>query len=229
MAFDSLLTRAACDGIDRVPLAQLATVAKVAAVMRIIAGEFRGRRLLPPDTDATRPVTDRVKQSLFDILMPRLPEARVYDCFAGTGSMGLESLSRGAVKATFFEVDRSAVTRLRKNIDTLAVADRSTVVSSDLFRWFGGSPPLPESERIDVIFLDPPYRFLRERPDDLRKLVAAMTASHLRADGVIVFRHDAADRLDFPGLRAADERHYGGMSLEFLTAEPHDNPELAGD
>src|SRR5687768_6336297 len=84
--------------------------------MRIIAGEFRGRRLLPPEgTDVTLPITDRVKQSLFDILAPRIEGARVYDLFAGTGSMGLECLSRGAAHATFFEADRSAVQRLQKN------------------------------------------------------------------------------------------------------------------
>jgi len=70
--------------------------------MRIIAGEHRGRKLLPPEGDVTRPITDRVKQSLFDILAPRIEGARVYDCFAGTGSMGLECLSRGSSHATFF-------------------------------------------------------------------------------------------------------------------------------
>ncbi|HEX2971347.1 MAG TPA: RsmD family RNA methyltransferase, partial [Tepidisphaeraceae bacterium] len=91
--------------------------------MRIIAGEFRGRKLLSPEGDTTRPITDRVKQSLFDILTPLLPEAVVYDCFSGTGSMGLEALSRGAAQATFFEADRSALARLRQNIDALKVAD----------------------------------------------------------------------------------------------------------
>src|SRR3954465_11870306 len=99
--------------------------------MRIIAGEFRGRRLLPPEGLTTRPITDRVKQSLFDILTPLLPDARVYDCFAGTGSMGLECLSRGAAEAVFFEADRSAVARLRKNIAALGVEGRSQIVPSD--------------------------------------------------------------------------------------------------
>src|SRR6476469_1469020 len=99
--------------------------------MRIIAGEFRGRRLLAPEGDATRPITDRVKQSLFDILSPRIEGATVYDCFAGTGSMGLECLSRGASHATFFEADRSAVQRLRKNISTIAVGDRADVIAGD--------------------------------------------------------------------------------------------------
>src|SRR3954467_9617059 len=104
--------------------------------MRIIAGEFRGRRLLPPEGDVTRPSTDRVKQSLFDILAPLLPGARVYDCFAGTGSMGLESLSRGAAHATFFEQHRPALARLRRNITTLGEEAAATVVAQDLFKWF---------------------------------------------------------------------------------------------
>lgn len=186
--------------------------------MRIIAGEFKGRRLLAPETEATRPVTDRVKQSLFDILAPLLPAARVYDCFAGTGSMGLESLSRGAVHATFFESDKSAAARLRRNVEALGVGRQSGVVTTNLFGWFDGSPAPPPDARADVIFLDPPYKFLRDRPDDLRRLAGNMTTRHLQPDGVVVFRHDKADTLALPGLRVADERAYGGMTLEFLRA-----------
>src|SRR5262245_17392008 len=144
--------------------------------MRIIAGEFRSRKLLAPATDATRPVTDRVKQSLFDILAPHLEGALVYDCFAGTGSMGLECLSRGASHTTFFEADRSAAALLRKNIAALRVQHRSTVIDRDLFQWFDA----PASrEKVDVVFLDPPYRFLSERPADLRKLASRLAADHL--------------------------------------------------
>src|SRR4051812_35820357 len=139
--------------------------------MRIIAGEFRGRKLLPPAGDATRPITDRVKQSLFDILSPRIEGAHVYDCFAGTGSMGLECLSRGAQQATFFEIDRSALGLLKKNISSLGVGDRSRIVPADLFKWFASPPP---SRKVDLIFLDPPYRFLGERPEELQKLAKHM-------------------------------------------------------
>ena len=184
--------------------------------MRIIAGEHRGRRLLAPESDATRPITDRVKQSLFDILSPRLPDSRVYDCFAGTGSMGLECLSRGATHATFFEADRSAAGRLRRNIEAMGVSQQSIVVTQDLFRWFEMDAAPPIDRRADIIFLDPPYRFLNERADDLRRLASAMADRHLRADGVIVFRHDAADKLELPALTVADVRTYGGMTLEFL-------------
>jgi 16S rRNA (guanine966-N2)-methyltransferase len=180
--------------------------------MRIIAGEFRGRKLLGPETEITRPVTDRVKQSLFDILSPNLPDAVVYDCFAGTGSMGLECLSRGARQVTFFEADRSAATRLRKNIDTVAAADRATVIGGDLFKWFNSH----NRGNADLIFLDPPYRFLTDQPESLQKL-ATQFQGHLNPAGVVVFRHDIGDSLALPPLQINDLRTYGSMALEFLS------------
>src|SRR3954469_11129678 len=112
--------------------------------MRIIAGQFRSRVILPPeDAQTTRPITDRVKQSLFDILTPLLEGTIVYDVFAGTGSMGLESLSRGAAHATFFEADRSALQRLKKNIASLGVEKSATVIPGDLFKHFRHAPPPP--------------------------------------------------------------------------------------
>src|SRR5688500_4792426 len=163
--------------------------------MRIIAGEFRGRRLLPPEGDVTRPITDRVKQSLFDILAPVIPDAIVYDCFAGTGSMGLECLSRGAAVAMFFEADRSAAKRLEKNIATLDVGERSRVLQGDLFGRFAARGDAGQSAGADLIFLAPPYRFLRERPVDLRRLATVFVTAHLKPDGTVIFRHDALDQL----------------------------------
>jgi 16S rRNA (guanine966-N2)-methyltransferase len=182
--------------------------------MRIIAGEFRGRKLIAPATDATRPVTDRVKQSLFDIINPLIENARVYDCFAGTGSMGLECLSRGAAHVTFFEADRSAVTGLRGNIATLQLAGRTRIVSSDLFRWFKDAQE--PAEKPNLIFLDPPYRFLRERPDDLRQLAMAFATRHMNAETTVIFRHDTGDSLPLPPLVQADVREYGSMIVELL-------------
>ncbi len=181
--------------------------------MRIIAGEFRGRNLLPPLGQATRPITDRVKQSLFDIVTPLLDGASVYDCFAGTGSLGLECLSRGAAHATFFESDRSAIALLRRNIQALNVESRSTVVGTDLFRWF------EENQRqrpLDLIFLDPPYRFLREKSGDLQQLAEHMVNRHLAPAGTIVFRHDIADELPLRAAAVFDRREYGGMVIDFL-------------
>ena len=187
--------------------------------MRIIAGEFRGRKLLPPEgTDVTRPITDRVKQSLFDILAPMLPGSRVFDCFAGTGSLGLECVSRGAEVVYLFERDRSAAGRLKRNIQTLGVKN-ALVLEGDVFRLVGtlvereGASP----RNVDMVFLDPPYRFVRERPDKIIGLARQLVTSFLAPDGVVVFRHDAADALELPRLHRYDSRTYGGMMLEFLT------------
>jgi 16S rRNA (guanine966-N2)-methyltransferase len=183
--------------------------------MRIIAGEFRSRNLLPPEGSATRPITDRVKQSVFDTLSPWLENAVVYDLFAGTGSLGLESLSRGAESATFFESDPSAVDRLQKNIANLAVQSRSKIVRADLFGWFARTPE--PTRRADVIFLDPPYVFVTNRPNDLTTLAAHITTEHLSPKGLVVFRHAAGDTLDLTPLRPLDIRDYGSMRVQFLT------------
>src|SRR5207249_3255867 len=144
--------------------------------MRIIAGEFRGRKLLPPEGDATRPITDRVKQSLFDIIAPQIEDARVYDLFAGTGSMGLECLSRGAAHANFFESDRSAIERLKKNIAALKLESRTQIIPGDVFKWFCSNAP---ANKAKLIFLDPPYRFLKEQPAKLRQLAHKIATNYL--------------------------------------------------
>ena len=196
------------------PVSGAVAAATPTSTMRIIAGEFRGRKLLPPEGDATRPITDRVKQSLFDILAPHLEGARVYDLFAGTGSMGLECLSRGAGYAAFFEADKSALERLKKNITTLKLESRSQVIPGDVFKWFSNTT---NPERANLIFLDPPYRFLKDHPEKLRKLAETITRNHLAPQGLVIFRHDAQDELELPALKTIDRREYGAMMLEFLT------------
>jgi 16S rRNA (guanine966-N2)-methyltransferase len=181
--------------------------------MRIIAGEFRGRKLLPPDTAATRPITDRAKQSLFDILAPRIDGSLVYDCFAGTGSMGLESLSRGSRFATFFESDRSALKRLHENLHTLNLENRAKVIPGDILKW-AALAPLP-TEPIDLIFLDPPYLMTAQNPGSISSLTTQL-AAHLAPTGILIFRHDAANDVALPTLRRYDKRDFGDMRIEFL-------------
>jgi 16S rRNA (guanine966-N2)-methyltransferase len=199
--------------------------------MRIIAGEFRGRQLISPQGETTRPITDRAKQSLFDVLSPLIEGAMVYDCFAGTGSMGLECLSRGAKSATFFEIDRSALAKLTQNISTLQVKDRSRVVPGDLFRWFDLSVRRPDSTNAsgaDIVFLDPPYRFLQQHSDEILQLALNLTHAHLRPQAIVVFRHDAKDKLELPNLKQVDARNYGEMAIELLQPDgkpPAQEPE----
>ncbi len=182
--------------------------------MRIIAGELRGRKILPPDSMVTRPITDRAKQSLFDVLAPRIEGALVYDCFAGTGSLGLESLSRGCRFATFFESDRSAISLLRQNLHALNLENRAQVIAEDIFLWAADAPSC--AEPIDLIFLDPPYGMTREKPDSISTLASFLVGKHLSPSGIVVFRHEVADNVELPGLRRYDVRDYGGMRIELL-------------
>src|ERR1044071_3842661 len=121
--------------------------------MRIIAGEFRSRRVLtPPDDSTTRPIPDRVKVSLFGLLRGHCEGANVFDGFAGTGAIGLEAISRGAARCVFVEKDRDAAAMLRQNIDSLGAAERSELIIGDAL----GPGALARVPRpLTLAFLDP--------------------------------------------------------------------------
>lgn len=128
--------------------------------MRIIGGEFRSRRLLTPrDALTTRPIPDRVKESLFGLLRGHTEGGEVFDGFAGTGAIGLEAVSRGAARCVFVEKDRDAADLLRKNIQTLGVEERCELVVGDAL----GPGALARCPRpAKLIFLDPPYPLIRD-------------------------------------------------------------------
>ena len=119
--------------------------------MRIIAGALKGRRLVTPRGDVTRPTADQVRIALMDTLAPSLPGARVLDLFAGAGGVGLEALSRGAAHATFVEQDRESAARLRETASALAPG-RATVVEADALAWLAR-----RQGPFDIAFLDPPF------------------------------------------------------------------------
>ncbi|HET7708919.1 MAG TPA: 16S rRNA (guanine(966)-N(2))-methyltransferase RsmD [Sphingomicrobium sp.] len=121
--------------------------------MRIIAGEWRGRRIDAPAGLATRPTADRVRETLFSMLVSRIgsfEDLRVADLFAGSGALGFEALSRGAASATFVDQDRSAADAIRSNAARLGAADRVQVLP-------GSALSLPRAGPFDLIFADPPY------------------------------------------------------------------------
>jgi 16S rRNA G966 N2-methylase RsmD len=128
--------------------------------MRIIAGEFRSRRLnTPPDATTTRPIPDRVRESLFSLLRGHFEGARVLDLFAGTGVIGLEAVSRGAIECVFVEKDRRIADVLRRNVTLLGVEDRCEVFEADAL----GAGALARCPRpVDLVFLDPPYPLVRD-------------------------------------------------------------------
>lgn len=123
--------------------------------MRVVAGEFGGRKLVAPEGLTTRPTTDKVRQAVFNSLssMGLVEDAVVVDLFAGSGAMGIEALSRGAARCTFVERDRHALAALRENLRALRLEDRSTVVVSDVLAW------VPAMRGVDLALIDPPYEF----------------------------------------------------------------------
>jgi 16S rRNA (guanine(966)-N(2))-methyltransferase RsmD len=140
--------------------------------MRVIAGEFRSRRLKSIPGDATRPTPDRLRETLFDILAARIAGALFLDAYAGTGAVGIEALSRGARHAIFLEKDRVAVETIRENLALLQLERRATVVAGPVLRWLGQLA----GPAADIVFLDPPYAQEREYPAALEVLSQAPPA-----------------------------------------------------
>ncbi|MEA9389862.1 16S rRNA (guanine(966)-N(2))-methyltransferase [Acerihabitans sp. TG2] len=122
-----------------------------AGQIRLIGGQWRGRKLPVPDSPGLRPTTDRVRETLFNWLAPMIQGARCLDCFAGSGALGLEALSRYAATTMLLEQDRAVAVQLEKNLRLLC-ADRGQVIHTDSLRWLAtqGTP-------YDLIFLDPPF------------------------------------------------------------------------
>ncbi len=120
--------------------------------MRIIAGELKGRRLKAPDWDGLRPTSDKLRETLFNVLGPSVVGARVLDGYAGTGAVGIEALSRGAAHVTFVDNDRRAVALIKANLEHCGVTDRYAIIPRD-FTGLGA----PEGNRLDIMVLDPPY------------------------------------------------------------------------
>jgi 16S rRNA (guanine(966)-N(2))-methyltransferase RsmD len=123
--------------------------------MRIIAGEFRGRKLHTPKNDQIRPTADRVREAVFSMIADRLPGSRVLDLFAGTGALGLEALSRGALQAVFVDKSPDAVRLIQSNIDLCRAQDRARVILSPAVSAL--QRLANAQEQFHLVFMDPPY------------------------------------------------------------------------
>ena len=120
--------------------------------MRIVAGSARGRRLISPEGMDVRPTTDKVKESLFNIIQFEIPDASVLDLFAGTGQLGIEAISRGAKEAVFVDVSGRSMATVKKNVSLCGFTEKSRFVNTDAFIWLTSAV-----ETFDIVFLDPPY------------------------------------------------------------------------
>jgi 16S rRNA (guanine966-N2)-methyltransferase len=140
--------------------------------VRIIGGRWRNTRLAVPDLEGLRPTSDRVRETLFNWLMPRLPGARVLDLFAGSGALGLEAVSRGAASACLVERDPGLAARLRAQVAKLGAEGQVQVQQEDVLRWLASAP----APRFDIAFVDPPFAA------GLWNQVLAALPAHLAAD-----------------------------------------------
>lgn len=160
--------------------------------MRIIAGTYRSRTIITPKGDATRPTTDRARESLFNILSHNLDlkGVSVLDLFAGSGAFGFEALSRGASHVTFVENDRKALEAISENVEAFDVKNVVSVIKLDVYKWLSGA-----SREYDLVFADPPY-------DDNKTLTTLpeilFSSGLLLPNSVVICEHRAGSSVIAP-------------------------------
>ena len=185
---------------------------------RVIAGTARGVRLAAPG-EGTRPLGDRVKQTLFGILAPRLEDAVVADLYAGSGAGAIEALSRGAARAVLVERDGGACRTITDNLKRARLEEHARVIRRDVIAWLGDPSGAAADGPFDLVLVDPPYA-------DTDGLVRALelVAPHLASDAVVVAKHFWRDAPPARvGMLAAErDRRFGETALTFY--RPTDNP-----
>jgi 16S rRNA (guanine(966)-N(2))-methyltransferase RsmD len=150
--------------------------------MRVIAGTLKGRGLKAPTWEGLRPTSDRLRETLFNVLAPRISGARVLDVYAGTGAVGIEALSRGAAQVTFIESDRRAQALVAENLARCGIADGCAIIRASAARAFETLRRSPSFVPFDIILLDPPYdRSAAEALAGVERLLAA--------GGLVVLEH----------------------------------------
>jgi 16S rRNA (guanine966-N2)-methyltransferase len=173
--------------------------------VRIIAGEWRGRRIAAPKGRAVRPTSDRAREAWMSIVHPRLPGARVLDLFAGTGALGLEALSRGAAFVDFVEKSSRTARVLRENVEALGAGDRCEVHVDDALRFIARRPS--DAPAYDIAFADPPYR-----TGDAQAIAEAWLARPFAT--LLGVEHEATRTLP----RGDDVRRYGDTGVTLYGA-----------
>lgn len=171
--------------------------------MRVIAGKARSLKLKVPEGEGTRPTTDRIKETLFNILQGDIPGCVFVDLFAGSGGIGIEALSRGARHAWFVENGREAISCISSNLNFTKLAERATLLKGDAFSVL---PQIHEKE-VDIIFIDPPYQAGYE--EELFKVLHSMP--YVTLDTLLILEaqvHKELDFLESVGFQVIREKNY---------------------
>ena len=181
--------------------------------MRIIGGEFKGRRLFAARGEKTRPTADRIREAIFNILSSRVDAAVVLDLFAGTGALGLEALSRGAQIAVFIESRKNALSVLRRNVNAMGLENRSTIFNWDILKNLNCLRAFSAS--INLVFMDPPYARQMIEPT----LSNLHTCGGLEAGAQVILEHSPREAVQVDALPfyLEDQRTYGKTLVSFLS------------
>jgi 16S rRNA (guanine966-N2)-methyltransferase len=180
--------------------------------LRIIGGSLRGKNLASLSGHSIRPTADRLRESIFNIIAVRVPNAVVLDLFAGTGAFGIEALSRHASAAVFIDNSRAAVTVIYRNLEMCRLLDRARVILSDVSRGLDRSPM--SQPRFDLVFMDPPYdRGFVQNSLNLLRRNPILAPGHC-----LILEHSSQEPLpfDLEGYVLHDQRRYGKTLVSFL-------------
>ena len=198
--------------------------------MRIISGKAKGIRLSALNSKRTRPILDRVKESLFNILGDSILDNIVLDLFAGTGSLGIEALSRGAKRCLFVDNSANAIRVIKKNLQDAGSLKRSVVLRINVFRILGFLKN--KHIKFDLMLVAPPYKLLdidcRDRKIIFSLLDECASREIINERGTIVLQHHKKQMVSqesFKQLKVVDERRYGTTQLTFLGINSTTNPE----
>lgn len=192
-------------------------------MLRIIAGERRGHKIEgPSDSRTTRPTSDMVRESIFNILGSAVEDLTVVDLFAGTGALGLEALSRGARLAVFVEKKRENAALILRNVATLRYEDRVRVDVANAYTW-AESPAIEPGEPA-IVLLDPPYRDYEDRPRKVRQLLEHLLAALAPGSLIVAESGRIDEQAVLPDLPRWDIRRYGDTRLAVYQVPEPDAP-----
>jgi 16S rRNA (guanine966-N2)-methyltransferase len=182
--------------------------------MRIIAGKYRGRKLKSPPSIQTRPTSDRLRETLFNILAPRIEGTRFLDLCAGTGAVGIEALSRGATRVIFVDRSRRMSALVAANVESLGVTGAKTEIVAAEALEFLRRHVKHQAEPFDIIFFDPPYA---EDYEAILGFIGEHVAEFLQTEGVVIVEHHKKKPLiDGPSLKRYRELKQGDSVLSFF-------------
>ncbi len=181
--------------------------------MRIISGEYKGKKLKPPKNKFIRPTSDRVKEAVFNILGSKVLDSLFLDLFAGTGSMGIEALSRGASRAVFVDNNNSSLKIIRENLEMTKLLNKSEIINDSCLNCVNKLKH--KYEKFDIIYMDPPYNM----ENIIQLLEIVINQGLLDREGVLLLEHSKNKQFDerVNDLIKVKQKRYGDTCISFYT------------